>query len=246
MSKTFRFYTKFGIYFLYTSIISLFLLAMFIFQPRSEKNLLTLSLVFAPVTKLMGVSWEIRGREHLEQERSCIVVMNHQSLLDCVGLYQVWPFLKNTTIISRRIIFYIWPTGLICWFGKVIFINRMKSNSARKILNDATDYIKEKKMKLIIFPEGTRRNNGEINAFKKGAFHIAIRSQLPIIPVVFSSYYYFLSNEEKRFDSGRVIVEALPAISTEGLTLDDINKLLEKTRNTMIDTFNKISKEVQS
>lgn len=130
-------------------------------------------------------------------------------------------------------------------------------------------------MKLIIFPEGTRRNNGEINAFKKGAFHIAIRSQLPIIPVVFSSYYYFLSNEEKRFDSGksffyinikfylcvkinikiqiinwlflgRVIVEALPAISTEGLTLDDINKLLEKTRNTMIDTFNKISKEVQS
>lgn len=95
MSKTFRFYTKFGIYFLYTSIISLFLLAMFIFQPRSEKNLLTLSLVFAPVTKLMGVSWEIRGREHLEQERSCIVVMNHQSLLDCVGLYQVWPFLKT-------------------------------------------------------------------------------------------------------------------------------------------------------
>ncbi|XP_043801507.1 1-acyl-sn-glycerol-3-phosphate acyltransferase beta-like isoform X2 [Apis laboriosa] len=205
----------------------------------------TVALVFAPITKAMGVSWEIRGREHLEQERSCIVIMNHQSLLDCVGLYQIWPFLKKSTIISRRIIFYIWPSGLICWFGKVIFINRMKSNLARKILNDATDYIKEKKMKLLIFPEGTRRNNGEIHAFKKGAFYIAIRNQLPIIPVVFSSYYNFLSNEEKRFDSGRVIVEALPAISTEGLTLDDINKLLEKTRNSMIDTFEKINKEVQ-
>lgn len=58
-------------------------------------------------------------------------------------------------------------------------------------------------MKLLIFPEGTRRNNGEIHAFKKGAFYIAIRNQLPIIPVVFSSYYNFLSNEEKRFDSGK-------------------------------------------
>ncbi|XP_012344720.1 1-acyl-sn-glycerol-3-phosphate acyltransferase alpha [Apis florea] len=227
MSGTFRFYIKFGIYFLYTSIISLFLLPIFIFLPRNEKNLLTLALAFAPVTKIMGVNWEIRGREHLEQKRPCIVVMNHQSILDCVGLYQIWPFLKKSTIISRRMIFYIWPSGLACWFGKVIFINR-KSNLARKILNDATDYIKERKMKLLIFPEGTRRNNGKINAFKKGAFYIAIRNQLPIIPLVFSSYYYFLSNEEKRFDSGRVIVEALPPISTEGLTFDDINKLLEK------------------
>lgn len=105
----------------------------------------TLALAFAPVTKIMGVKWEIRGREHLEQKRPCIVVMNHQSILDCVGLYQIWPFLKKSTIISRRMIFYIWPSGLACWFGKVIFINR-KSNLSRKILNDATDYIKERKV----------------------------------------------------------------------------------------------------
>lgn len=57
-------------------------------------------------------------------------------------------------------------------------------------------------VKLWIFPEGTRHNTGEIHPFKKGAFHMAIRSQLPILPVVFSSYY-FLSAEEKRFDSGK-------------------------------------------
>jgi len=56
-------------------------------------------------------------------------------------------------------------------------------------------------IKLWIFPEGTRHNTGEIHPFKKGAFHAAIRSQLPILPVVFSSYY-FLSAKEKRFDSG--------------------------------------------
>lgn len=57
-------------------------------------------------------------------------------------------------------------------------------------------------IKLWIFPEGTRHNTGQIHPFKKGAFHVAINSQLPILPVVFSSYY-FLSSEEKRFDSGK-------------------------------------------
>lgn len=57
-------------------------------------------------------------------------------------------------------------------------------------------------IKLWIFPEGTRHNTGEIHPFKKGAFHVAIRSQLPILPVVYSSYY-FLSAEEKRFDAGK-------------------------------------------
>lgn len=56
-------------------------------------------------------------------------------------------------------------------------------------------------IKLWFFPEGTRRNTGEIHPFKKGAFYVAINSQLPVLPVVFSSYY-FLCKEEKRFDSG--------------------------------------------
>lgn len=51
------------------------------------------------------------------------------------------------------------------------------------------------------FPEGTRRNTGVIHPFKKGAFYVAINSQLPVLPVVFSSYY-FLCKEEKRLDSG--------------------------------------------
>lgn len=67
------------------------------------------------------------------------------------------------------------------------------------------DYFhRDLQIKLWIFPEGTRHNTGEIHPFKKGAFHVAIRSQLPILPVVFSSYY-FLSAEEKRFDSGKYL-----------------------------------------
>lgn len=44
---------------------------------------------------------------------------------------------------------------------------------------------------------------------------------------------------------GRVIIKALPEISTKGLTVDDVDSLLEKTRNIMINAFNEINREIQ-
>lgn len=176
------------------------------------------------VSTLLGLRWELRGREHLEKDRACIIVANHQSSLDILGMFDLWPVMDKCTVVAKKEIFYAWPVGLCAWLCGLIFIDRMNSEKARSVLNNATKEITDKKVKsrawialiinqlsatfdasqikLWIFPEGTRHNTGEIHPFKKGAFHVAIRSQLPILPVVFSSYY-FLSAEEKRFDSGK-------------------------------------------
>lgn len=58
-----------------------------------------------------------------------------------------------------------------------------------------------------MFPEGGIRTTGEICPFKKGAFHVAVNAQLPILPLVFSSYYHFMSKAEKRFNSGKDILD---------------------------------------
>ncbi|XP_043276382.1 1-acyl-sn-glycerol-3-phosphate acyltransferase alpha isoform X3 [Venturia canescens] len=197
------------------------------------------------VSTLLGLRWELRGREHLEKEQACIVVANHQSSLDILGMFDIWPVMDKCTVVAKKEIFYAWPFGLAAWLCGLIFIDRMNSEKARTVINLATDSIKEKKIKLWIFPEGTRHNTGQIHPFKKGAFHVAINSQLPILPVVFSSYY-FLSKKEKRFDAGRVVITTLPPISTKGLSTDDIAELMDKTRNAMIDVFQTTSREVQS
>ena len=99
----------------------------------------------------------------------------------------------------------------------------------------------------LFFPEGTRHapsNDGaSMLPFKKGAFHMAISIGIPILPVVISEYDFIDTGKkifgECRWNSFRpeVTLNVLKPIQTEDLTLDDMNQLIEKTRNKMIQVF---------
>jgi lysophosphatidate acyltransferase len=153
--------------------------------------------------------------------------------------------MKKTTVIAKRQLLYVGTFGLAAWLCGLVFINKKSRDESRDVMMDAIEKLKKDQTKLWIFPEGTRRNTGEIHEFKKGAFHVAIESQIPIVPVIFSSYKRFLDDEKKIFNSGEIIIEALPDISTTGLTFDDINKLIQKTRQMMIDKFTENNKEIE-
>lgn len=199
-----------------------------------------------PVSKVVGLKWEIRGQEHLSEPKACIIVSNHQSALDILGQFHMWPIMKRCTVIAKRELFWIWPFGLAAWLSGLIFIDRKHPDKAKQQMLDCTDDLKKSNTKLWIFPEGTRHNTGEIHDFKKGAFHVAVQSQLPIMPVVYSSYKSFLSDKKKVLDPGHIIVEALPTISTVGLGPKDVGDLMEKVRNMMVETFKANTKEVES
>lgn len=152
--------------------------------------------------------------------------------------------MNKCTVVAKRELFFAWPFGLAAWLCGLIFINRMQSDSAREHLNKASTYIKNKKIKLWIFPEGTRRNTGQLHPFKKGAFHVAIDAQIPILPVVFSSYGTFLDDDNKHLNNGHIIITTLPPISTAGLTKFDLDQLLQHTYDVMNQEFQLTSKEV--
>ena len=93
---------------------------------------------------------------------------------------------------------------------------------------------------------GYRNHSGKIDAYKKGAFRMAQQSQVPIVPVVISSYNFFLRPNDKVFNSGKIIIEALPEIPTKGLKPTDVNALLHKTRNVMIEKFDTLNYELKN
>lgn len=67
---------------------------------------------------------------------------------------------------------------------------------------------------------------------------------MSIVPVVFSSYNHFIDHKRKVFGDGEMIINALPEISTKGLTLKDIDSLMEHTKQQMTNVFRKVSAEV--
>ncbi|KAM8720788.1 hypothetical protein ACLKA7_006777 [Drosophila subpalustris] len=196
------------------------------------------------VTALIGLRWELRGKEHLEKDQACIVVANHQSSLDVLGMFNIWHVMNKCTVVAKRELFYAWPFGLAAWLAGLIFIDRVRGEKARETLNAVNRRIKKQRIKLWVFPEGTRRNTGELHPFKKGAFHMAIDQQIPILPVVFSSYCSFLNDKKKILNAGRIVITTLPPVSTEGLTKDDIDTLMERVRAQMTETFKSTSAEM--
>lgn len=147
------------------------------------------------------------------------------------------------SVIAKIELMLVGTFGISAWLAGLTFINRKAGGKAGQAMNEAMQVLKEKKIKLWVFPEGTRRNTGEIHGFKKGAFHAAIEAQVAIVPVVFSSYKHFLNTKNKMFDKGEIIITALPEISTEGLTVKDVDDLMQRTRNLMIEKYNETSIE---
>lgn len=170
----------------------------------------------------MGIKWELRGADILSRDETFIIVANHQSSLDILGMLDFWHVMDKCTVVAKRELLLAVPFSIAAWLCGLVFINRQNADRAKSTINEAVDELKKKRIKLWIFPEGTRRNTREIHSFKKGAFHVAIASKVPILPVVYSSYTPFLDNDAKSFDPGRIIVTTLPPIPTEGLTNDDI------------------------
>nr|AEE62000.1 unknown [Dendroctonus ponderosae] len=220
-SPVVRYYLKFSAYYGIVMVGSLFLIPVFIFHPFSVHNFVIGSHCFRWITHLIGVKWIIQNPDYLESEEPCIIVSNHQSSLDVLGLFQIWPKMGKCTVIARNAVFWVWPMGFAAWLAGLIFIPRAKSKAdrAKTIINDVADQLAPQ-TKLWVFPEGTRKDTGIIHEFKNGAFHAAILAQLPIQPVIFTRYY-FIDSVNKRFDPGVVIIHALKPISTIGLTVDE-------------------------
>jgi lysophosphatidate acyltransferase len=128
------------------------------------------------------------------------------------------------------------------YFSNTVFIDRRDRTSAVAAFSDAAKHMRDKRQSVFIFPEGTRSyyDKPDLLPFKKGAFHLAIEAQVPIVPMVCGNYSHVLNLKQLKFVSGRIPVKVLPAIETKGLTAADVPDLMEKVRNQMLATIKEL------
>lgn len=125
------------------------------------------------------------------------------------------------------------------WLSETVFINRTNHASALHAFASAAEHMHTKQQSVFIFPEGTRSYapSPSLLPFKKGAFHLAIQAQVPIVPVVAANYAPVLDMKARHFWPGRVPVRVLPPVPTEGLAPGDVVELMGRVRARMEETL---------
>ena len=73
------------------------------------------------------ITFEIEGSELLQCPSAAVVVMNHQSAIDLMAMFEIIPYLEHSGPIAKRELLYIQPFGLACWLCGAEFINRFLS-----------------------------------------------------------------------------------------------------------------------
>lgn len=123
---------------------------------------------------------KISGREKALKEATYVIISNHQSLIDIllinnVGLRFKWVSKKENT----RIPFLGWYLRM----ADYLVVDRSDDESKAEMLARAYGHLK-KGTSVMLFPEGTRSGGKQPGYFKRGAFELAIRANVPILPVV--------------------------------------------------------------
>jgi len=207
-------------------------------RPCCVTNAVLGAKLMVPLSALLGLDWTVRGEtDLLKRPEACVVVANHQSSIDLLGMFVIWGKLERVAALAKQSLVYYGSFGITAFLCGTVFVDRSNPQQAARKLNSASKTLKEEKTKLWIFPEGTRNGDKSVEMlpFKKGAFHVAVNSNLPIMPIVIARHN-FLDSTEKFFDSGTGYITVLPLIWPRGRSVEDLK---EVTRNVMIEELRK-------
>lgn len=123
---------------------------------------------------------QIEGRNRLPWNSGAVLVANHQSLADIpvlFGLYRPFKWVSKASVF--RVPFIGWNMSL----NQYVSLVRGNPRSIADMLEDCRNWL-ARGAPILMFPEGTRSDDGEVKAFKKGAFQLAVDCDVPVFPIV--------------------------------------------------------------
>ena len=135
---------------------------------------------------LMFLPVSVDGEENIQPGQSYVFVSNHQSMFDVWLVYGWLPVIFKWLMKAelRKVPF----VGTGCQAAGHIFVDRRNAKAAMESLREVERQLTGG-VCTVIFPEGTRSEDGQLGRFKRGAFQIAIDLGLPIIPLSLSGCY---------------------------------------------------------
>jgi putative phosphoserine phosphatase/1-acylglycerol-3-phosphate O-acyltransferase len=180
------------------------------------------------------VTLNVTGEENLTVSRPAIFVFNHRNNFDP---FMVASLVKSDfTGVAKKELKANFITGTIGRLLDVAFIDRADSARAVAALAPIQDLL-NKGISLVVAPEGTRLDTDTVGPFKMGAFHLALATGVPIVPVVIRNAELVAGRNASALNSGRVDVTVLPPVPTTDWTREDLRQRVNEIRQQYLDTL---------
>jgi len=170
---------------------------------------------------------EVLGLENLGRHPVAVYAANHTSYMDTPVVFAALPF--QFRILARK---ELWSWPFIGWYlgrSGQIPIDTVNPRATLSSLGGGVKALRAG-MPVFIFPEGARTPTGDIQEFLSGAAYLAIRAQVPLVPIALTGVYDLLPIHARHFYPGRLTLTAGEPIDTTGMHMRQAEELTARLR----------------
>lgn len=179
------------------------------------------------MVRATGSIVQIEGENNLLQNKAMLLVSNHQANFDI-------PLLLGYVNTPKGFIAKIELQKLPLvnkWMKKIhcVFLDRKNIRQSVKALDEAAHFL-QNGHSMVIFPEGTRSKSAQLGEFKKGSLKIALKAEVPIIPIAINGSYNIMGAQGLIIKPAHVKISIGEPIFLEKLTIEEKNNLANLIR----------------
>jgi 1-acyl-sn-glycerol-3-phosphate acyltransferase len=211
-------FTLLRIFFLVLAAIPLSIIAL-LSAPidRTGRTFHTMARLWSTLILWMfGIKVRTKGAELLDSSRRYIYVSNHASAFDIPAVVVGIP--DDIRFVLKKELTRIPIWGWALKYGHYITIDRGNARDAIKSLDEAAERMRHG-ASVILFGEGTRTRDGKLQPLKRGAFALAVKAGIPIVPVTINNTFKILPRGSLRVHRGdieMVFGKPIPIDGNEG------------------------------
>ncbi|HXC97007.1 MAG TPA: lysophospholipid acyltransferase family protein [Edaphobacter sp.] len=183
--------------------------------------------------RVAGIRVEVSGIENVPVGRSCIFMSNHVSNLDPPVEIPMLP--GRSSVLLKKELMSIPILGRAMRMGQFVPVERGSRRESAKASVEAAAEALRSGLNIMVYPEGTRSQDGRLSAFKKGPFYLAQETQAPIVPIAVSGTQTMMRKGSSAIKPGIARMRLLPVIEPSQYTTRE--ELMEMVRNAIAEAL---------